>query len=200
MFKVNITKEKIKKVFLILFLCIFILISIFIVIYINRDIGNIKELEEPAGDGINIIVEGISTIDFPEEIGGFPVIAKIEIPKIDLVTYIVNESNDQSLAYSLAHFWGAGPNQIGNFSVEGHNHYVNDCSQFAYLHRLSVGDTYFITDLEGNRIEYEIFRIHTVVPTNTSDVSQRTEGRIESTLITCTPGAFRRLIIRGRAI
>ena len=46
---------------------------------------------------------------------------KLEIPKIELETYILEEYSEQALNISVTKFWGADANQIGNFCVAGHN-------------------------------------------------------------------------------
>ena len=53
--------------------------------------------------------------EIPKEYKGYNVIAKLEIPKIDLQTYILSTYSKVSLNISVTKFWGADPNQKGNF-------------------------------------------------------------------------------------
>ena len=53
---------------------------------------------------------------------GYPVIAKLEIPKIDLETYVISEYSDQALGVSVTKFYGGNPNEVGNFCIAGHNY------------------------------------------------------------------------------
>ena len=70
-------------------------------------------------------VDSNEKIYFKEEIvkeyKGFDVIAKLEIPKIKLETYILKNFSEASLNVSVTKFWGSNPNQIGNMCVAGHN-------------------------------------------------------------------------------
>ena len=53
---------------------------------------------------------------------GYPVIAKLEIPKIDLETYVISEYSEQALGVSVTKFYGGNPNEVGNFCIAGHNY------------------------------------------------------------------------------
>ena len=53
---------------------------------------------------------------------GYEVIAKLEIPKIELETYVLSEYSVQALNVSVTKFYGGEPNQIGNFCIAGHNY------------------------------------------------------------------------------
>ena len=57
-----------------------------------------------------------------------------------------------------------------------------------------------ITDLNEKTIDYEVYDIHTVAPSNTEDTTQKTNGRREVTLITCTNDSKLRVIVKARAL
>ena len=61
---------------------------------------------------------------------------------------------------------------------------------------LEVGDIVQITDLDEKTIDYEVYDIHTVDPDNTDDTTQKTNGRKEVTLITCTDNSQQRVIVK----
>lgn len=61
----------------------------------------------------------------PEEIKGYTVLGTIQIPKIELETYILSETNTKSLNISVTKLCGPEINEIGNFCITGHN-YNND--------------------------------------------------------------------------
>ena len=53
---------------------------------------------------------------------GYPVIAKLEVPKIELETYVISEYSEKALGVSVTKFYGGNPNEIGNFCIAGHNY------------------------------------------------------------------------------
>lgn len=132
----------------------------------------------------------------PEEYKGYKVAAKLEIPKIELETYILNTYSEKSLNISATKFWGANPNNQGNFCVAGHN--AQNKNMFSNLRELKIGDTLWITDNEIGKVEYEIYDIYTVKPEDVSCLSQQTEGRKEITLITCTNDSKKRIIVKAK--
>lgn len=137
-------------------------------------------------------------VDFPKEIGGYEVIGKIEIPKIDLTTYILSETNKESLDKSVTRLCGPKINGIGNVCITGHNY--NKENMFSNLKKLEIEDSIFVTDTNGNKIEYLVYDKYKVYPKETECLSQNTEGEREITLITCTGGAIKRLIVKAREV
>lgn len=136
-----------------------------------------------------------SKIDFPEEVDGYKVIGKLEIPKIELTTYILSETSKDSLNKSVTKLCGPKINGIGNLCIAGHNY--NKKNMFSNLNKLENGDRIFITDTKGNKVEYLVYDKYKVYPKETECLSQETEGEREITLITCTTGAIKRLIIKA---
>ena len=59
--------------------------------------------------------------EIEKEYKGYKVSAKLEIPAISLETYVLETYSTKALNISVAKFWGADPNQIGNFCIAGHN-------------------------------------------------------------------------------
>lgn len=134
-------------------------------------------------------------IDFPTEIEGTQVIGKIEIPKINLVTYILDETTKETLKKSVTKLCGPKVNGVGNLCIAGHNY--NNKNMFKDLKKLNKEDSIFITDMKGNKIEYLVYDIYKVYPKETKCLSQETNGEREITLITCTAGAIKRLIVKA---
>ena len=56
-----------------------------------------------------------------EKYKDYEVVAKLEIPKIKLETYVLKEFSNKSLEASVVKFWGPEPNDIGNLCIAGHN-------------------------------------------------------------------------------
>lgn len=129
------------------------------------------------------------------EYKGYPVIAKLEIPKIELETYVISEYSEKALGVSVTKFYGGNPNEVGNFCIAGHNYITKN--MFHDIKKLSNKDEIILTDLEGNSIEYEVYLIETVEPSETKCLSQKTNGRVELTLITCTTDSSKRIIVKA---
>ena len=130
------------------------------------------------------------------EYKGYDVIAKLEIPKIDLDTYILKTYSNASLNISVVKFWGAKPNTVGNFCIAGHN--FKNKNMFHNLKELSVGDNLFVIDNNIGRVEYSVYDIYMVLPEDVSPLSQKTNGEKEVTLITCTNDSSKRIIVKAK--
>lgn len=134
--------------------------------------------------------------DVTLEYKGYTVISKLEIPKIDLETYVLEKYLEETLNISVVKFYGANPNEIGNFCIAGHN--FKNKNMFKNLKKLSVGDNLFIIDNDIGRVEYEIFDIYKVEPNDVACLLQETNGKREVTLITCTNDSKERIIVKAR--
>ena len=130
------------------------------------------------------------------EYKGYDVLAKLEIPKINLETYVLKTYSNSSLNISAVKFWGAKPNTSGNFCIAGHN--FKNKNMFHNLKDLIVGDNLFIIDNNVGRVEYEIYDIYMVLPDDVSCLSQETGGGKEVTLITCTNDSSKRIIVKAK--
>lgn len=126
---------------------------------------------------------------------GYSVIAKLEIPKINLETYVISEYSEQALKISVTKFYGGNPNEEGNFCIAGHNYITKN--MFHDLKKLSIGDTFTLIDINNNQGIYQIYLIETVEPNETQCLSQKTEGKTEVTLITCTTDSSKRIIVKA---
>lgn len=190
------------KKFCDILLVMLIIIAIVVGILIcNKYIGrqkNEKKLSE--------IVTAIENIDVAEaqkkqeeiKIEGYEVEGIIEIPKINIKYPIINETNDAAMKVSITKFWGNKINEIGNYTMAGHNN--KDGTMFGKTKYLEIGDTIKMTDLSLNTVEYEIFKIYTIDPDDVTCVESIEPGTREITLITCTNGHKNRLITKAREI
>lgn len=138
------------------------------------------------------------TLAIPEEYDGWTVIGKLEIPKINLTTYILNTTTKENLNKSVTKLCGPSINRVGNFCITGHNY--QKANMFSKLKRLEIGDKFTLTDLYGKSVIYRIYSINQVEPGNIQCLDQETGGEREVTLITCTPGALKRLILKASEI
>ena len=134
----------------------------------------------------------------PEKVGKYNVIGKLEIPKINLTTYILQSLTKDSLKKSIAKFYGPNINEVGNFCIVGHNY--NSKIMFGKLNDLKVGDSIYLTDLYGNKKEYKIYKKYTVKPSDVGCLNQDTNGKSEVTLITCTITCLNRIIVKAAGV
>lgn len=168
-----------------------------VLIYASKNIENNETEETRSSDNNNTYNISIknSTEKIISEYEGYEVAAKLEIPNIDLETYILSNYSTESLNVSVAKFWGAEPNEEGNFCVVGHN--FKKSNMFKDLKSLNIGDNLFISDNEHGKIEYKIYSIYKVEPDDVSCLSQDTNGKKEVTLITCTNDSKKRIIVKA---
>lgn len=154
-----------------------------------------KEIQEPVieekqEDKVEVLQENII-----EEYRGYKVIAKLEIPNIDLETYVLEEYSPNALNISVTKFWGANPNEVGNLCIAGHN--FQNKNMFHNLRKLKKGDNIFITSNENGKVQYTIYNVYKVLPEDVGCLSQETNGKKEITLITCTNDSKKRIIIKA---
>lgn len=130
-------------------------------------------------------------------------LARINIPSIDCDYPILDIDNpteaqmEEILKISPTKFWGAGPNEVGNFCIVGHNYRSNKF--FSKVPDLPIGAEIEITDLEGETLVYKIYDKYVVDPDDTDCTSQKTNGLKEITVITCTDDGKHRVIVKARA-
>ena len=125
---------------------------------------------------------------------GYDVIANLKIPKIKLETNILKNFSEEAMRACVTKLEGPNPNTNGNFCIVGHN-FKN---MFKNLKELKKGDTFTMSDNNIGKVTYEIYDIYTVVPTDTSCLSQKTNKIKEVTLITCTTDSKKRIIVKAR--
>lgn len=126
----------------------------------------------------------------------YQAIGVVKIPKINInYPILAQTTNVEVMKVSPYKFWGANPNEVGNFCIIGHN-YRRKGVFFSDVPKLAVGDIVEIQDLSQKTVRYEVYDIHTVDPNDRSDTTQYTNGKREVTLITCTDDAKQRVIVK----
>ena len=132
------------------------------------------------------------------EFKGYKIEGIIEIPKINTKYPIIDHTNEETMKVSITKFWGPQANEIGNYTVAGHNN--KDGTMFGKTKYLQIGDKIKLTNLKNETIEYEIFKIYSIDPDDVSCVESVENGTREITLITCTNGHKNRLVTKARQI
>lgn len=174
-------------------------------ITITRNI-NVQELSNKENINNNISIVGEDEIaearevlnlneyeNMPKEIEGYKVVGKISISKIDVEKYILDETTEDSLKESVTKICGPEINKTGNFCMAGHNY----GDTFGKISSLEIGDEIVITDTYDRKVNYQVYSIERVSPYDTSCLSQETSGEREITLVTCTLGAIKRVVVKA---
>jgi LPXTG-site transpeptidase (sortase) family protein len=192
-------KKKIYNIILIILaLILLVVISIIAFKRINNQIKE-KELINTVAD-IKIKLEEIKESENDEKTitkyKGYDIVGIIEIPKINIEYPIINQTSDETMALSITKFWGNNVNDIGNFTMAGHNYF--DGTMFSNTNKLNIEDTIKMTDLDGKTIEYKVFDKYIIDPNDVKCVQSVKENTREITLITCINGRNNRLVVKAR--
>ena len=123
---------------------------------------------------------------------------KIEIPKLNLQYPIIDRTDESAMKVSITKFWGNNVNDIGNFSMAGHNNL--DGTMFGGTKNLEVGDIIKMTDLSGHTIDYKIFDKYIIDPNDVECVKSIQGNTREITTITCKNGRSNRLVLKAREV
>ena len=163
----------------------------------KKEISNIITNKNQENE--NIIIEDIKPKEnIAEEYLEYKVDAKLEVPKINLETYVLKTYTKQALDTCATKFWGPNPNEIGNYCIAGHN--VKKENMFYRLNELQIGDKIYLSDNKNGKWEYIIYDIYKVLPEDTSSLKQDTNNKREITLITCTNYSNHRIIIKAKEV
>lgn len=197
-----------KKTHKIIFIIVAVILCIGIFIVVNyfrgKSIENKNEVEPQPENAVvqesNLTTNEEQAEENITQVGGYAVIGKIKIPKIELEDVILEKTTDDSLNLGLTKFWGPEMNEIGNFSITGHNYKIDRSELFSKLDNLIVGDTFSLEDQKGRTVRYKVYKKYTVDPKDTTPIDQNKDGKREVTLITCTKGAKKRIIIKAREV
>lgn len=191
-----------KKFYNIIIVALIIALIVVIAMIVYRYGNNYKNEKEVSAVLTNIEQElqqviletSIETIE--PEYKGYKIEGIIEIPEIDIKYPIINTTTEETMELSITKFWGPQVNEIGNYTVAGHNN--KDGTMFGKTKYLQIGDIIKLTNLKNETIEYEIFKIYSIEPDDVSCVESVEPGTREVTLITCTNGHKNRLITKAR--
>lgn len=161
----------------------------------TRDYSNIININRFKKSISNEKIEIEEYNNMPSEIKGYKVIGKLAIPSIELNTYILNETNEKTLNVSVTKIAGPKINKVGNFCITGHN-YLKD-NMFGKLKKVNINDNIVLTDTFGREQEYVVYDKFEISPDDVSILNQNTNNKKEVTLITCTIGALKRLVVKA---
>ncbi|WP_300347134.1 class D sortase [Clostridium sp.] len=123
--------------------------------------------------------------------------AILEIPTLDLKVGIVQGVEIKDIKYNVGHFpESAMPGEKGNFAIAGHRvSYFGE--PFKEIDKLEKGDKVYVT-YNGHKYTYEVEYMYEVTPNQTESLKQTEDATI--TIVTCTIGAKKRVIVKGKLV
>lgn len=124
-------------------------------------------------------------------------IAIMVIPKINVNVAVAEGTDMDVLKYAVGHFEGTAlPGEKGNFCVAGHRNYTYS-EYFKRADELQNGDEIIVRTKAGE-FKYKVTGQKIVEPEEVSVLKPTKDATL--TIVTCTPGATKRLIINGELI
>lgn len=186
-------KEKKFNFFHVLLIFSIIIIS-FCILYFIFEKNNDKKISNISSDMSDRYSISKIYSDFSFSDNSF-FIGSIKIPKINIDYPIIYTSNPDYLKISPCKFYGANPNEFGNFCIAGHNY--NNSVFFSNIKNLDINDSIFITDSCFNTLEYSVTQKKEVSENDTSILYPSKDFIREITLITCTNKNNNRIIVKA---
>jgi len=122
----------------------------------------------------------------------------LNIPSLGINYPVLSQTSEALLKISVNKFWGGNPNEVGNYVIVGHNY--RNKKMFGKLSQIKNGDICELTDLAGRTIKYSVYDTYVVNPDDVACTSQKTDGKKEITLITCTNSGQQRFIVKAREV
>lgn len=192
-------KNKICNIILVILVIAFISIVLNIGIKYTKHRSNEEQLQDVVKEFKNELnTSDEETKEIKLEYNGYNVVGIINIPKLGIEFPILDITNDDSMKVSVTKFWGNNVNDIGNFTIVGHNNL--DGTMFSNTKKLKIGDEIILTDLSGKTLKYRIFDKYIIEPNDVSCTESVNKDQREVTLITCTNGRRNRLVIKANEI
>ena len=192
-------KNKICNIIIVILVIAFISIVLNIIIKYTKHRSNEEQLQDVVKEFKNELdTSDEETKEIKLEYNGYNVVGVINIPKLGIEFPILDITNDDSMKVSVTKFWGNNVNDIGNFTIVGHNNL--DGTMFSNTKKLKIGDEIILTDLSGETLKYKIFDKYIIEPNDVSCTESVNKDQREVTLITCTNGRKNRLVIKANEI
>ena len=149
-------KNKICNIILVILVIAFISIVLNIGIKYTKHRSNEEQLQDVVKEfKSELNTSDEETKEIKLEYNGYNVVGIINIPKLGIEFPILDITNDDSMKVSVTKFWGNNVNDIGNFTIVGHNNL--DGTMFSNTKKLKIGDEIVLTDLSGKTLKYRIF-------------------------------------------
>ena len=129
---------------------------------------------------------------------GYSTAGKIEIPKTGANLYILKKQTVSSMKVGVCLLYSTGElNKSGQTLILGHN--SRDGKLFSNNNKLKVGDSIYITTLDGKKVKYVIYRKFISKPEDASYINRSGTEKPEIVLSSCTDDEENRIVIMARA-
>lgn len=129
--------------------------------------------------------------------GEYKVIGMISIPKLNIQYPIFSVDNTKTLRVGTAAIYPSNAeealNNPGNVVIAGHNY--RNSRMFSKLNTLKSGDSIYITNIYGAKLEYKVYNNYTTGSMDFDYATRETNGNTEISLTTCTTDASTRTIV-----
>lgn len=126
-----------------------------------------------------------------------PSIGTIKIPKTNVNMKILEKVSVSGMETNACFLYSTGSlNVDGNTVIVGHNY--RNGKLFSNNNKLQIGDTIYITTLDGNTVTYTIYSKFTTTPEDVSFYRRDTNGKPEITLSCCSDDEQSRIILLAR--
>ena len=162
---------------------------------------NNNSTTQPTSKGNTSSGGGSSSYGIGTYYKGYKVIGIISIPKLNIQYPIFKDDTTQTLKVGTAAIYPANAesmlNTPGNVVIAGHNY--RNSRMFSKLYKLNNGDTIYITNIYGMKMEYKVYNNYTTGSNNFDYATRETNGYAEISLTTCTQDASTRTIVWARA-
>ena len=153
-----------------------------------------NEISTNTGDNNNTVNSSSSNTQTSNvKYRGYNVIGTIQIPKTKVKYPIVDSTSSNAMDVAIVMLYGPGLNEKGNTVIVGHNY--RNGGFFGNNKKLEAGDKIYITDSEGNKVEYTIYNKYMTTDSDFSYATRNTNGKREISLSTCTNDSSKRLVI-----
>lgn len=176
---------------------IFICFALGLLIFNNYESRRAQENSDVLMDSIRLSIdrEGLKEeiVDpFDEEmkikeIDGYGYIGYLTIPALNLDLPVMSEWDYGRLKISPCRYYGS--TKTDNLVIAAHNYRFH----FGYLGRIKPGDVIIFTDMESNKLRYQVISVEQLMPTDVDKVKDSGDDLI---LYTCTYGGAKRITVR----
>ena len=124
-------------------------------------------------------------------LNGYDYIGVLEIPMLQLELPVMSTWDYTRLRIAPCRYQGSA--YLNNMILCAHNY----TTHFGQIKNLSLGDSVYFTDADGNVFAYQVAAIETLAPTA---VEEMEAGEWDLTLFTCTIGGSTRVTVRCEAV
>ena len=185
-------------IFLIIFALYFVT---FMMIYDNFRERKLNSTEEKALDILEEKIkekekEPLETVSYGINYNKFTILGRLQIPSVYINTVILKEHTYAAMNVGAVKTYGVNLNEPGGFAISGHN-YRGRSTFFYNIRNLTNGSKIYITDVYGNKKEYNVYSVERNVSPNDTSYMQVFDG-YHVTLITCEVGGKSRIVVKAK--